>query len=206
MLSGKKSAFLTANDYSSLSNHPTTIQLRKELVETRRRARYMRILGSTIGILIVVAAGAVLVSTLVMPALQVTGTSMEPTLENGQVILASRGSSFSQGDIVAFYYNNKILLKRVIALPGEQVSIREDGTVYVDGKQLDEPYVSEPSLGDCDIDFPYQVPDGKLFVMGDHRATSVDSRLSSVGCIPSDLVVGKVIFRVFPFNSFGTVR
>lgn len=182
-----------------------TPQLQRELTSAQRKKRYVRTLRSTVRTLLVVAAGAVLVSTLLIPALQVTGTSMEPTLENGEIVLASRGSTFECGDIVAFYYNNKILLKRVIALPGDQVVVDKDGSVFVNGDVLDEPYLTEKSLGECDIEFPFQVPDGKLFVLGDHRATSIDSRSTSVGCVPSDLVVGKIVFRVFPFSSFGEV-
>lgn len=185
---------------------PTTDQLRQELALARKKDRYVRTLLSTISILVVVAAGAVLISTLMMPALQVTGTSMEPTLENDDIVLARRGASYNRGDVVAFYYNNKVLLKRVIGLPGDQIYIDEDGTVTVNGNKLDEPYLTEKSLGECDIDFPYQVPDGKLFVLGDHRSTSVDSRSKTVGCISTDMVVGTLVFRVYPFKSFGRFR
>ena len=186
-------------------NRPTTAVLKQELASARRRERYARTFASTIRTLVVVAAGAVLVSTLMVPALQVTGTSMEPTFENGDVVLAKRGASYTRGEVVAFYYNNKVLLKRVIGLPGDQVFIDNDGNVSVNGDALDEPYLTEKSLGESEIDYPYQVPDGRLFVLGDHRATSVDSRSKSVGCISTDMVVGTLVFRVYPFTSFGTV-
>lgn len=194
-----------ASTHSSSASRPTTGELRQELTTARRHRRYLHTFTTTICTLVVVAAGAVLVSTLMMPALQVTGTSMEPTLENGDIILARRGSSFHRGEVVAFYYNNKVLLKRIIGLPGDQVYIDQDGNVTVNGDKLDEPYLAEKSLGECDIEFPYQVPDGKLFVLGDHRSTSVDSRSNSVGCISTDMVVGTLVFRVYPFQSFGTV-
>lgn len=184
---------------------PTTDELRRELAAAKKRERYMRTFASTVRTLVVVAAGAVLVSTLMMPAFRVTGTSMEPTLENDDIVLAQRGSAYHRGEVVAFYYNNKVLLKRVIGLPSDQVFIDKDGNVSVNGEKLDEPYLTEKSLGESEIEYPYQVPDGKLFVLGDHRATSVDSRSKSVGCISTDMIVGTLVFRVYPFKSFGTV-
>lgn len=189
----------------SAAPRPTTSQLEQQLAAARRQDRYIRTVRSTIRTLIVVAASAVLISILMLPALQVTGTSMEPTLEDGDIVLASRVSTFRRGDIIAFYYNNKVLLKRVVGLPGDQLTIDADGNVYVNGNLLDEPYITEKSRGECDIEFPFQVPDGRYFVLGDHRATSVDSRSTSVGCIPSDLVVGRVSIRVFPFDALGTI-
>lgn len=189
----------------SAAPRPTTSQLEQQLASARRQDRYIRTVRSTIRTLIVVAASAVLISILMLPALQVTGTSMEPTLEDGDIVLASRVSTFRRGDIIAFYYNNKVLLKRVVGLPGDQLTIDADGNVYVNGNLLDEPYITEKSRGECDIEFPFQVPDGRYFVLGDHRATSVDSRSTSVGCIPSDLVVGRVSIRVFPFDALGTI-
>ena len=120
--------------------------------------------------------------------------------------MAVKNSKFKQGDVVAFYYNNKILLKRVIGIAGDQIDIKDDGTVYVNGYPLDEPYLSEKNLGQTDLDYPYQVPDGKIFVMGDHRATSMDSRSTSIGCISSEFIVGKVVFRVWPLNELGKIR
>lgn len=185
---------------------PTSAQLKKQLMWERYRMRYLRTLRSTVMILVCVAAIAVLLATLVFPVLQVVGTSMEPTLENGEVLVAIKNGKFRRGDIVAFYYNNKILLKRVIAVDGEYVEIAEDGTVSVNNQVLDEPYLTDKSLGECDIEMPYQVPDGRIFVMGDHRATSVDSRSKSIGAIADEYIVGRVIFRVWPLSHFGVIQ
>lgn len=185
---------------------PTSVQLKKQLMWERYRMRYLRTLRSTVMILVCVAAIAVLLATLVFPVLQVVGTSMEPTLENGEVLVAIKNGKFRRGDIVAFYYNNKILLKRVIAVDGEYVEIAEDGTVSVNNQVLDEPYLTDKSLGECDIEMPYQVPDGRIFVMGDHRATSVDSRSKSIGAIADEYIVGRVIFRVWPLSHFGVIQ
>ncbi|HWS42617.1 MAG TPA: signal peptidase I [Pseudoflavonifractor sp.] len=185
---------------------PTTLQLKEELLHERKKREYRRTLRSTVYILMVVAAVSVLVTTLFLPVLQVTGTSMEPTLEAGQIVLAVKNADFKNGDVAAFYYNNKVLLKRVIGLPGDQIVIDADGNVAVNGETLEEPYLSEKSLGQCDIEFPYQVPDGKLFVMGDHRSTSVDSRSSAVGCIADEFIVGKVVFCVWPAEHFGKIQ
>ena len=154
----------------------------------------------------VVAALAVLVSNLWLPVLQVTGTSMSPTLKEGQVLVASKGSNFKTGEVIAFYYNNKILVKRVICGPGDWIDIDEDGTVYVNNEPLDEPYLQEKALGDCNLTLPMQVPDGRLFVMGDHRSTSVDSRNTAVGCVADEQIVGKIVLRVWPLNRLGAIR
>ena len=184
---------------------PTVEQLETELAREKYRRRYGKVLRSTLYTLITVAAVAVLVATLWLPVLQIYGSSMTPTLSEGEIVVSWKGSDFQRGDIIAFYYNNKILVKRVIAGPGQWVDIHEDGTVYVDGDQLDEPYLTEKALGDCDIRLPYQVPDGRYFVMGDHRSTSVDSRHSAVGCVAGEQIVGKIAFRIWPLNGFGKV-
>jgi signal peptidase I len=152
-----------------------------------------------------VAAVAILISMLVMPVLQITGESMTPAMTNNEIVVALRGSSFEKGDIIAFYYNNKILVKRVIAQAGEWVDIDEFGNVYINNIPLDEPYLEEKALGDTNIQLPYQVPDGKIFVMGDHRATSADSRNTAVGCVADEQVVGRIVFRIWPFNVFGNI-
>ena len=149
------------------------------------------------------AAVAVLVATLWLPVLQIYGSSMTPTLQDGDILLSAKTSDMKPGDIVAFYYNNKILVKRVICGAGDWVNIREDGTVLVNDTVLQEPYLTEKALGECDISLPYQVPDGKIFVMGDHRSTSVDSRSTAVGCVAQEQIVGKIVFRVWPLNQFG---
>lgn len=183
----------------------TTEQLRQELLRERKKKEYGKTLRSTVYILLIVAAVSVLIATLFLPVLQVTGTSMEPTLETGQVVLAVKNAEFQQGDMIAFYYNNKILIKRVIGLPGDKIMIDADGNVSVNGKQLVEPYLAEKSLGNNDLTYPYQVPDGKVFVLGDHRATSVDSRSNAVGCIADEFVVGKVMLRVWPLEKIDAI-
>ena len=160
---------------------------------------------STIGVILVAAALSVLVATLWMPVLQTYGSSMTPTLQDGEILVSVKSSEFQCGDIIAFYYNNKILIKRVIAGPTDWVEITEDGSVYVNGTLLDEPYIQEKAYGDCDITFPYQVPDGRYFVLGDHRSASSDSRHSTVGCVAAEQIVGKLVFRVWPLSGFGKV-
>lgn len=185
---------------------PEISQLQKELNRVRYRSRYRRALRSTIYTLVVVAAAAVLVATIWMPVLQIYGSSMTPTLKEGDIVVSLKGSDFEAGDLVAFYLGNKILVKRCIAGPGQWVDIDEDGNVYVDNKLLDEPYLKEKSFGDCDLELPYQVPDNRWFCMGDHRSTSVDSRHTNVGCVSDEQIVGKIVFRVWPLNGFGNLE
>lgn len=184
---------------------PTIEQLEAELGREKYRWRFRRVMRNTIYALVTVAAAAVLVATLWMPVLQISGNSMTPTLTGGEVVVSLKGSSFQPGDIVAFYYDNKILVKRVIALPGDWVDINEEGTVFVNEQELNEPYLVEKALGDCNIELPYQVPESKVFVMGDHRSVSVDSRNTALGCVSYDQMVGKLIFRVWPLNVLGVV-
>lgn len=184
---------------------PTAKQLSDEIRNISYRKKFRRTLFSTINSLIVVAAVAVLVSMLFLPVLRVTGTSMTPTMMNNELVICSKWSNYKKGDIIAFYYNNKILLKRVIGLPGDWIDISEDGTVYLNDQKLEEPYVDEKALGECDIKLPYQVPESKIFVMGDHRSTSIDSRSTSVGCVAEEYIIGRVIFRIWPWERIGTV-
>ena len=182
---------------------PSYEQLEAELRRVTYRSRYRSVLKSTLYTLITVAAVAVLVATLWLPVLQIYGNSMTPTLQDGEIVFSVKTTDMERGDIIAFYYNNKILVKRVIAGPGDWVNITQDGTVYVNDVQLEEPYLVEKSFGDTDIELPYQVPDGRIFVMGDHRATSVDSRHTAVGCVAEDQIVGKIVFRVWPMDRLG---
>ena len=184
---------------------PELAQLEAELARVKYRARYRLVLRSTVYTLIVVAAIAVLVATIWMPVLQIYGSSMTPTLSEGDIVVSLKGSAFQRGDLVAFYLGNKILVKRCIAGPGQWVDIDDEGNVYVDGEQLDEPYLMEKALGDCNIELPYQVPDSRYFCMGDHRSTSVDSRNTAVGCVAEEQIVGKIVFRVWPLADFGVV-
>lgn len=180
---------------------PGIDQLEAELKRERYKRRYRRTLKSTVYALITVAAAAVLVATLWMPVLQIYGSSMTPTLNDGEIVVSLKTSGFEPGQVIAFYYNNKILVKRVIAGPGDWVDIDEDGTVYVNGECLEEPYLTEKALGDCDIELPYQVPESRIFVMGDHRSVSVDSRNTAVGCVSEEQIVGRLVLRVWPLSS-----
>ena len=185
---------------------PDTELLRAELNRERYKFRYAAVLKSTVYSLVVVAAFAILVATLWMPVLQIYGNSMTPTLEEGQIVVSVKSSDFEEGDLVAFYIGNKLLVKRMIAGPADVVNLLEDGTVLVNGKQLDEPYISEKAFGECDLDLPYQVPESRYFLMGDHRKTSVDSRSSVVGCVAEEQIVGKIVFCVWPVSDFGVLE
>ena len=185
---------------------PSIEILEAELKKERHRSTYGRVLKSTVFSLLVVAAVAVLIVVLVLPVLQISGTSMEPTLNDEEIVVAVSGAKYNTGDVIAFHFNNNILIKRVIAVDGDWVDIDDEGNVMVNGVLIDEPYVSEKAKGDLNITLPYQVPAGKCFVMGDHRTTSIDSRNKAVGCISDDMVVGKLIFRVWPLRQIGLIR
>lgn len=185
---------------------PDVGQLRAELSREQYKQRYRRVLRSTIYTLVVVAAVAVLISVLFLPVLQIYGTSMTPALSEGDIVVSVKGADFESGDLIAFYLGNKILVKRCIAGPGQWVDIDEEGNVYIDGKLLEEPYLEEKALGDCNIELPYQVPDNRYFCLGDHRATSVDSRDTTVGCVSEEQIVGKIVFRVWPLSGLGTLE
>lgn len=182
---------------------PSTAQLEAELRRVKGRRRFRRVLLGVLGTLVVVAAVAVLLATRFFPVLQIYGSSMTPTLNEGEIVVSFDRGEFEQGDIIAFYHNNKVLVKRVIASAGDWVDIKDDGTVYVNDRRLDEPYVDSVALGNCNITLPYQVPDSHVFVMGDHRSDSIDSRNSAVGCVANDQVIGELVLRVWPVEAIG---
>ncbi len=187
-------------------NFPTVSQLTEAAAEEQYRAKYRRTMRDVIFALITAAAIAILIANFLLPVFRVYGTSMTPTLTEGELTVAVKTERLQAGDLVAFYYNNKILIKRVIATQGEWVDIDKEGNVYVDGNLLDEPYVQNKSLGDCDIELPYQVPDGRIFVMGDHRNVSVDSRTTAIGCVSQEQIAGKLVFLIWPMTHIGTVH
>ena len=194
-------------DEEFLQDHlPTTGQLQRELKRVRYNSGFNSMLRSTVGILVTVAAVAVLIAVLLLPVLQIYGTSMFPTLNEGNIVVSVKSSKFETGEVVAFYYNNKILVKRVIANPGQWVDIDEAGNVYVNNVKLEEPYIQEKAFGETNIELPYQVPDSRIFVMGDNREASIDSRNTSVGCVADEQIVGKIVFRIWPFSGIGWVK
>lgn len=196
---------IMTDDYDRYSDDLGIKELRQELRRVKYNNKFAATLFNTVGTLVVVAAAAILVANLWLPILKVTGTSMSPTLQEGQVLMASKGHDFKTGDVIAFYYNNKILVKRVIAMPGDWVNISEDGTVYVNDIAIDEPYLNEKALGDCNIELPYQVPESKIFVMGDNRSVSLDSRNTAIGCVSEEQVVGRITFAIWPLSKIGKI-
>lgn len=197
---------MSEGEKTKVENFPSSVQLNAELKKERYRARYRKVLKNTIYTLIVVAAIAVLIATLVLPVLQISGTSMEPTLMNEDIVALVKTDNLKQGDLCAFSYSNKILIKRVIGLPGDYISIDDDGTVYVNDLVLDEPYVYEKGLGECDIEFPYQVPENHYFLLGDHRLTSIDSRSSVIGCVANDQIIGKILIKIWPLTEISFIK
>lgn len=180
---------------------PTKQQVETERKRYRRQKAYNKALSGTIYVLTIVAAVAVLIATLVLPVLQIEGTSMEPTLVNGDIVLLTKTTNFGRGELCGFSWNNKLLIKRVIGLPGDWIEIDTDGTVYLNGEKLDEPYAQQLSMGECDLEFPFQVPQEQYFVLGDMRESSIDSRNTLIGCVEKDQIVGKVFFRIWPFKT-----
>lgn len=179
---------------------PSPEQVSRAYQQDQYRKRYKRAFISTLSVLAVIAAVAVLVSTLFLPVIQVSGNSMEPTLSDGDVLVLLKSKSYERSQLCCISWQNKMLLKRIIGLPGDVVSIDTEGNVTVNGVLLDEPYVSDKTLGECDVTFPCQVPEGKVFVLGDHRSTSIDSRSSEIGCVDQDQIVGFVLFQVWPIG------
>ena len=184
---------------------PSLKEIQTERKRIRRNTLYWQALRSTVAVLVVVAAIAVLIATLFLPILQISGDSMSPTLKNDEIVVLLKTKSFERGDLIGFYYQGKILLKRVIALPEDEVAIDAEGNVYVNGEILDEPYVTDKCLGNCDLEFPYKVPGTGYFVMGDRRSNSVDSRNSVVGAVSREDIIGRVTIRVWPLAKFGFV-
>ena len=185
---------------------PSPETLEDELYRVKYHKRFLDTIRSTVFMLVVVAAAAVLVAVLLLPILRIYGQSMGGTLEHGDIVASVKGADFKTGDIIAFYYNNNILVKRVIGVSGDWVDITEDGTVYVNQVKLEEPYVHEKAFGQTDIDLPYQVPEARIFVMGDNRTVSIDSRNTTIGCVAEEQIVGRIIFRLWPFENMGWVR
>ena len=185
---------------------PTKEEVAEEREWLKHKKEYNRVLRSTIYALLVVAAIAVLIATQFLPVLQVSGSSMEPTLADEDIILLAKTNSFQTGELCGFYWQNKLLLKRIIGTPGDIIDIKEDGTVFVNGEEIEEPYVSEKALGECDLTFPYQVPENRYFVMGDHRTVSIDSRSSVIGCVEKEQIIGKVIMRIWPLSELSIIH
>lgn len=197
---------MSNRNQTDLSNFkPSVDELKKELKRENRKKEYRNVLRNTLIVVVSVAALAVLISSFYVTVLRVTGDSMTPTLETGQIVIAQNSQEFEAGEMLAFYYNNKVLVKRVIGSPGDWVNIDANGRVSVNGIELEETYASDLSLEPTDIEFPYQVPENRWFVLGDHRSVSIDSRSSVVGCVTREQLIGKVIFRVFPFDTFGSL-
>ena len=180
---------------------PTKKQVETERKRYRRQKAYNKALSGTIYALTIVAAVAVLIATLVLPVLQIEGTSMEPTLVSGDIVLLTKTANFDRGELCGFSWNNKLLIKRVIGIPGDWIEIDTDGTVYLNGEKLDEPYAQQLAIGECDLEFPFQVPQEQYFVLGDMRESSIDSRNTLIGCVEKDQIVGKVFFRIWPFKT-----
>lgn len=205
-ISAKPSVVTTMKNKEQDVSQISVGEIQTELKRERNRVRYRRILRSTVYALILVAAVAVLIASLILPVLQIAGTSMEPTLNNGEIVVLLKTRNLKRGELCGFSYSNKILIKRVIGLPGDVIVIDAEGTVFVNGEALDEPYISEKGLGECDIEFPFEVPEESYFLMGDHRATSIDSRSTVIGCVDREQIVGKIFLKVWPLKKFSFVK
>lgn len=190
----------------SFSVFPSAAQVEKEISRERYNSKYKKVLKSTVSSLIVVAAIAVLIATLALPVLQIKGNSMEPTLNDEEIVILLKTTNLKRGQLCCFSYQNKLLIKRIIGIPGDSISIHDDGTVYVNGSAIEEPYIIDRALGECDITFPVNVTDNHYFILGDHRSTSIDSRSSVVGLVSDEQIVGRIFFRVWPFNAIGSVK
>ncbi|MEE1218657.1 MAG: signal peptidase I [Ruminococcus sp.] len=187
------------------TSFPTSEQIERAIYKTKYRQKYKMVLKSTLSSLVVVAAIAVLIATLMLPVLQIQGSSMEPTLNDEEIVVLLKTSKLERGQLCCFSYQNKYLIKRVIGVPGDTININEEGYVYVNDELLDEPYILDRALGECDITFPMYVTENHYFILGDHRSISIDSRSSAVGLVDSEQVVGKIFFRIWPLKEFGVV-
>lgn len=197
---------MSKNKEISALTLPAAQDIQKELKRERYKMRYRRILKSTVYTLIIVAAVAALITTLVLPVVQIVGTSMEPTLTEGEIVILIKTDHLKRGDLCAFSYSNKILIKRVIGVPGDFVDIDANGNVFINGELIREPYVTEKSRGECDIELPYQVPENQYFLMGDRRDTSIDSRSTVIGCVTAEQLIGKIIFRIWPLQNISIIQ
>lgn len=184
---------------------PSTKELEAELHNEKYKSKYKKILKSTVYVLLIVVAISAIVATLVFPVLKIYGTSMSPVVNNGDVVVAVKKNKFNSSDVVAFYYNNRILVKRIIATPQDWVNIDEDGKIYVNNVLLDESYTYGKTV-QGDIEYPFQVPSDSYFVLSDQREIMVDSRNKEIGCIKQEDIVGKVVFKVWPIGRFGLVK
>lgn len=185
---------------------PTAEQVENAISRAKYTAKYKKVLKSTLSSLIVVAAIAVLIATLALPVLQIQGSSMEPTLNDEEIVVLIKTSNLKRGQLCCFSYQNKLLIKRIVGIPGDTININEEGYVYINGELLDEPYILDRALGECDIDFPFHVTESHYFILGDNRSTSIDSRSSVVGLVSEEQIVGKIFFRIWPFEKMGSIE
>ncbi|MCI9340508.1 MAG: signal peptidase I [Dorea sp.] len=185
---------------------PSIESLREELAREEAKHSFRRTLWNIAGILVVVAAISALMATRLFVLIKINGDSMKPTLEDGEIVFIRQTKDIEKGDIVGFYYGGRILLKRAIGSAGDDIDIDQDGTVYVNGEKIDEPYLDKKDLGKCELEFPYQVPEGMIFVLGDNRAISIDSRIKSIGCVEKDQIVGKAAVRAWPLPRMGIMH
>ena len=184
---------------------PTLAQVMTERQKLAIRGRRRRAAVTFVISFLLTLLGGALVLLMFLPVLEVSGGSMEPTLQDGDILLLLRPGTIRSGELCGIYAQNRLILKRVIGLPGDVVDMDEGGTVYINGMQLQEPYVSKKAVGTCDLSFPFTVPENSLFVLGDHRETSIDSRSSLIGCVQTSQVMGQVVARIWPPRSIGWV-